>query len=100
MLRTRDDFLLDQIVQEGVGSRRDRTPGRDQAWPKAWPTSLETVSAAASESAADIASSKIARSWLTMEDAAQAVATPRLARTWDAFLPSRRSAVPSFCLRA
>ena len=85
------------------GSRRHRFPAgtelqvvtRRAFSPKAWPTSLETVSAAASESAAAIASRK--NRPVMAEDeiaAAQAVATPRLASTWDAFRPSRRSAVP------
>src|SRR6266852_2909225 len=68
--------------------------------PMAWPISLETVSAAASAKAAPTASRIRGSRHTVAYTKAQTAATPRLARTWDAFLPARRSAVPRRCLRA
>src|SRR6266851_2146035 len=68
--------------------------------PMAWPISLETVSAAASAKAAPTASRIRGSRHTVVYTKAQTAATPRLARTWDAFLPARRSAVPRRCLRA
>ena len=81
---------------------RNRTPGRDQA-------------SLLAEGLAQFAGDRVGGSFgerrrhrqqeecpvvsRRAKAAAQAVATPRLARTWDAFRPSRRSAVPNSALR-
>jgi hypothetical protein len=66
---------------------------------RAWPSSLETVSAAASDSAAETARRKTALLALTADNPAQPAATARFARTCKAVLPSSFSAVPNFSFR-
>src|SRR5271166_380363 len=67
----------------------------------ACPTSLETVSAAASASAAIAAISKTSLNCgIHIAGKAQRAAAHRLARTWEAVRPRLRSATPRVCLRA
>src|SRR5581483_11433550 len=65
----------------------------------ACPISLETVSAAASESVANTITRKTGW-WRHAYNSAQVAATLRFANTWDAVLPSCFSAVPRLFFRA
>jgi hypothetical protein len=64
-----------------------------------WPNSLETVSAAASANAADMARSQASLPCERRNHPAQIAATPKLASTCEAFRPSPGSAVPKVCFR-
>jgi hypothetical protein len=80
------------------GTRVQRVTSRGVD-PTACPTSLETVSAAASASAAPSAKKK-RTSFISTSASAQIAATPRFAITCAAVLPLRASAVPRLCFRA
>jgi hypothetical protein len=63
--------------------------------PTTWPISLETVSAAASASAAAMPASRRRSGQAVAKRIAQAAAAPKLANTWEALRPARLSAVPN-----
>ena len=99
--RGRDATQSSSPADAAVRPRRNLFPSGDQArfCASAWPSSLETVSAAASDSAAEVASRKTAFP-VSAESAAQAAVTARLASTCDAVRASRLFGGPQLLLAA